>query len=98
MKTRLIPLLLGGVLASNLLAIALYSADFSETIAQTDAESSYRITAQDGFLCVYNGEAFLYSTDIPLDTLPESDRLLLQEGIYVQTREQLAERMEDFGA
>lgn len=59
---------------------------------------SYLVRSRDGVICVYVNDSLVLKTDIPVSTLPESDRIALQQGIPASDRETLAQLLEDLGS
>ena len=59
----------------------------------------FTLSHYNGLLCVYNGgETPVVVFDILTNSLPEADRLLLDEGIYCQTYEDLLMSIEDYSS
>lgn len=67
------------------------------------AKEGFLVKTTDGKVCVFNINAdgtTTYSQTLPvsLGDLPESDRKKLEAGIYLETRTDLAELMEDYSS
>lgn len=73
------------------------SSDSSTSHAQS---SGYTIKATDGVLLVYNNSSTdntpYMSVEIDFDSLPQSDRILLQNGIHAENDAQLQQILEDY--
>lgn len=82
-----------GVLAWQLLP----SARAGGTVTQTDS-GEYWLVEREGKVCVYAGDALISNTGIPVRTLPELDRIALEQGIHAKGQQELAALLEDFGA
>lgn len=63
-----------------------------------DTESLYMVMDVDGNIGVYYRQALLYSTDISVYGLPESDQRQLQEGVRVETYGQVLSLLEDYSS
>ena len=64
------------------------------------APEGYTLCARDGCVAVLDpdlGETAVI-TNIPLDTLRETDRALIEAGLRVETREELLSLLEDLGS
>lgn len=57
------------------------------------------VTIRDGYICVVDGEGkTVYQTDIPENSLRESDRQLLKEGIKATDMDTLLRLIEDYNS
>lgn len=59
--------------------------------------SPFMLTAREGYVSLYCAEADSWvMTDTPLSSLPEADQALLQEGLPLDTPQQVTTALEDF--
>lgn len=80
-----------------------YTTTVPEEVPQMPAKEGYLVKTTDGRVCVFRIEADgtpRYSQTMPvsLGDLPESDRQKLDSGIYLETKTELAELMEDYSS
>lgn len=55
------------------------------------------VTQQDGRVCVLRDGTTWIHTEISVQALPERDRLLLEDGIVVQSEQEMHQLLEDLG-
>ncbi|MBQ3009789.1 MAG: hypothetical protein IJD81_01210 [Oscillospiraceae bacterium] len=62
--------------------------------------AAYILREQDGYVAVFssNGSQLLETTAIPVSTLREADRYLLESGIAADSRETMLKLLEDFNS
>lgn len=84
--------------SSNVYADTIISTPDIPQSAQAPTDAAFLLRSHQGVVCVYQGTLLLYETDIPVDSLPESDRKLLSSGINVRNELELQRFLEDFGA
>ncbi len=70
---------------------------------ETPPKSGYLVKTTDGKVCVFTVDdkgntKYSQTLEVYLGRLPESDRKRLKEGIYIATRTELAELMEDYSS
>lgn len=80
-----------------------YTTTVPDDVPQMPAKEGYLVKTTDGRVCVFRIEADgtpRYSQTMPvsLGDLPESDRQKLSSGIYLETKTELAELMEDYSS
>lgn len=72
------------------------------TISEDETNKEhYVLRSVDGYINVYSidddeKEEIYISTDIPIEYLPDTDKICLKEGIHVYSREELNEILQDF--
>ena len=66
------------------------------TSREGDAENGYIIGVSEGRVTVFRGEDTVVRTETKLSDLPKSDRVKLEEGIYIDSLKELKERLEDY--
>ncbi|MBQ4515528.1 MAG: hypothetical protein II978_01930 [Clostridia bacterium] len=84
-------------------AAAAISTPFNDELPKMPAKEGFLVKTTDGKVCVYKIYAdgtTTYSQTLPvdLDDLPEADRKKLLNGIYLETRTELAELTEDYSS
>lgn len=70
---------------------------------ETPPKSGYLVKITDGKVCVFTVDdkgntKYSQTLEVYLGRLPESDQKKLKEGIYIKTRTELAELMEDYSS
>ena len=70
---------------------------------ETPPKSGYLVKITDGKVCVFTVDnkgntKYSQTLEVYLGRLPESDQKRLKEGIYIKTRTELAELMEDYSS
>ncbi len=89
----------GAAVYTSLTAVpALSSQPLAETEKLAPEDTAYLLVAEEGYLCVYQGDELVMRTSIPVALLPEADQNDLESGIRAETRQELAALLEDFGA
>lgn len=71
----------------------------SEINSHTETEpAAYVVKEFNGKICVFteSGDTPIQTLDIDVSTLPEGDQKVLQEGIKVESKEQLRRTLEDY--
>ena len=95
------------ILLTVLMAVALTMAvftlaDFGGHVAgEPDVPETLVLGSFDGSVAVFGGEDLknpLEVTDIPLDALRSADRALVEQGVSLRSREELAAMLEDLGS
>ncbi len=71
--------------------------------AEEPEETGYFVVEQDGKVCVFKVDAdglkrFSHFIPVELDALKEGDRALFQEGLPLETKEELLSLVEDFSS
>ncbi len=72
-------------------------------VTQAPEETGYFVIEQDGRVCVFTTDSagtrrFSHTLSIQLEALKEEDKKLFQEGIVLQTKEELLSLVEDFSS
>ena len=78
-------------------AIVTKEAFFSEATISTQ-EHNILVVARDGYVAVYENNALTLLTDIPISSLPATDRIALEAGIVLEDEQALHSLLEDLGA
>ena len=94
------------ILLTVLMAVALTMAvftlaDFGARAAAPAAPETLVLGSFDGSVAVFGGEDLknpLEITDIPVDALRSADRALVEQGVSLGSREELAALLEDLGS
>lgn len=70
------------------------------TVSGADETTDYVVKAFNGKIGVFikDSETPVQTLDVPVDTLPEQDRAVLEAGITVTGRENLRKTLEDYGS
>ena len=75
------------------------TAEQQQPITQTaPVDNRYCLRNCNGWIGIYQGEELIRCTEIPVDSLRNSDRLLLDEGIHTDSWDDLLMLLEDFGS
>ena len=61
----------------------------------SDSGEAYLVTGQDGMVAVMRGDELYLRTDTPVASLPKADRVKLDRGITVYSKEELKTLLED---
>jgi hypothetical protein len=78
-------------------AIVVLADNREEERADADTETGvYTIKELDGRIGVFYMDDLIYFTDIEVDTLPSSDRILLHSGIETESYESVVRLLEDY--
>lgn len=96
----------GSILLCGMAPSAPISAESAESAAPQPAVVSqdrgsaavYSLRSYNGWIGVYQGETLVYCSDILVDTLPNSDRSILERGIETESWDEVLLLLEDFGS
>lgn len=66
--------------------------------AALETGTAYSLRNYKGWIGIYHGEELLCCSEILVDTLPDSDRTLLETGIEAQSWDNLLLLLEDFSS
>jgi len=92
-----VALVLGGTALGQISATTEYRVEFLADIAD---HPGYWVRSSEGFLSVYYKDWGhpIFISHIPIATLRSQDRTEVERGIFVATRQELMELLEDFGS
>ena len=65
---------------------------------ETSNPTVYSLRSYNGWIGVYQGETLLYCSEVLVDTLPISDRRILDAGIETESWEKVLLLLEDFSS
>jgi hypothetical protein len=63
---------------------------------ESAVQSGYTVGVSEGRVAVFKDGALVLRTETPVNSLPRSDQLRLQEGIVVNSLKELKELMQDY--
>lgn len=94
---------IGSILLCGLLPADRVSADSTpKTVPSTTqtapVDNRYCLRSCNGWIGIYQGEELLRCTEIPVSSLRNSDRLLIEKGIRADSWDDLLMLLEDFGS
>lgn len=85
----------------ELTAIAESGKNVTDTVSESTPEDGFVISDHDGYIAIFTAgdtETPITVTDIEVSTLRECDRMLLERGVEISSREELLMLLEDFGS